>query len=162
MQRFGQIAGLLFFSVMMAACHRLQTTPPPAPAPTAATTPKARSTHPAQQRTSQPAQSAPIQPTPAQAAPPPAAAPDYRLGQALTPEELQAQNADIDRRLRHAREALASVGGRALTREQQSTVAHIRDFIAQCEEMRKTDVAAARSLASRADILASDLSSSVR
>ena len=90
------------------------------------------------------------------------AAPGYRLGQALTPEELRSQNAEIDRRLRHAREALASVGGRPLSNEQQSTVAHIRDFIAQCEEMRKADVAAARSLAERADVLASDLSSSVR
>jgi hypothetical protein len=90
------------------------------------------------------------------------AEPVYRLGQVLTPEEVRTHNAEIDRRLQHARHILATVGDRPLSDEEKSTLSQIRGFIAQAQDMRRTDVVGARSLAERADVLATDLLSRIR
>jgi hypothetical protein len=101
-----------------------------------------------------------------QPAPPPAQAsvaaaappqPEFRLGQALTPEEQRANNASLDQHLRHATQALASIGNRPLTQQQKALVPQIRGFIAQAQQMRNTDLGGAKSLAEKADVLASDL-----
>jgi hypothetical protein len=78
------------------------------------------------------------------------------------PMRLRPHYAEIDRRLQHARQALAAIARSSISRQQKATVAQIRDFIAQAEEMRKTNVAGARSLAERADVLATDLLSSLK
>jgi len=84
------------------------------------------------------------------------------LGQALTPEEQRAYNAQIDQHIQRATQALGSVGKRALTAQQKTSVAQIHGFIAQAQQMRSTDVVRAKSLAERADILTQDLLSTVK
>jgi hypothetical protein len=79
------------------------------------------------------------------------------LGQAVSPEESRANNAEIDRFLQRANQVLVSIAGRILTARQKSSVAQIRGFMEQAQQMRSTDVVRARSLAERADILSQDL-----
>ncbi len=136
------------------ACHKkLPPAPPPPPPPTpaAASSTVAQPVH-------QPKKSAP----PATNPQPAAAAPEFRLGQALTPEEAHANNAEIDRHIQHVTQALTTIGNRQLTADQKSTVSQIRGFIAQAQQMRASDVIRARSLAERADILTQDLMSAVK
>ncbi len=80
----------------------------------------------------------------------------------MTPDEARANNAEIDRRIQHATQALATIGNRPLTADQKSTVTQIRGFIAQAQQMRASDVVRARSLAERADVLTQDLMSTLK
>ena len=80
----------------------------------------------------------------------------------MTPEEQRAYNAQIDQHIQRATQALALVGKRTLTAQQKTSVAQIRGFIAQAQQMRGTDVVRAKSLAERADILTQDLVSTLK
>jgi enamine deaminase RidA (YjgF/YER057c/UK114 family) len=79
-----------------------------------------------------------------------------------TPEQERDLNSQIDQALASAESNLATIGSRPLTKDQRATVAQVQSFVRQAKERRKTDLAAARSLAQRADILAQDLSRSLR
>jgi hypothetical protein len=85
-----------------------------------------------------------------------------RLGALLTPEQQRDQNVRIDRSLEDAARSLSAVEKRTLSPAQQSAVAQIRGFMAQAEQLRKSDLTGARSLAERAQLLARDLLHSLR
>jgi hypothetical protein len=97
---------------------------------------------------------------PAAATTPPAEPP--RLGDILTPEQERQHNAAIDQSVAHAQSSLGSLANRQLTKEQVATVAQVRNFITQAQDTRKTDLAAAKSLAERAEVLAHDLVESLK
>jgi hypothetical protein len=167
MGRKAKLAAALFTLLTGAACHRKTQPPIPATpavqAPAAAQKPAAggepaEATKPAETARRPRANPQPA-PPPAQASVPAAAPPqpEFRLGQALTPEEQRANNASLDQHLRHATQALASIGNRPLTQQQKALVPQIRGFIAQAQQMRNTDLGGAKSLAEKADVLASDL-----
>ena len=71
-------------------------------------------------------------------------------------------NAEIDRHVQHAAQIVESISNRTLTSEQKSSLAQIRGFMTQAQQMRATDVVRARSLAEMADILSQDLASNVK
>jgi hypothetical protein len=162
MYRNAKLATVLLTLLTGAACHNKAI--PPSPAAPAVQPPETPDNTAAQD----PAPANPTQtphrprPTPPQTpstAPP---QPEFRLGQALTPEERRANNALIEQHLQHATQALASIGNRPLTPQQKSLVPQIRGFIAQAQQLRNTDPVGARSLAEKADVLASDLVAGLR
>ena len=106
----------------------------------------------------------PVTPAPATPAEPAAAAPvePPRLGDILTPDQQHQYNSAIDVRLAHAQASLNYITTRQLTKEQEATVAQIQNFMAQAQEKRKDDLAAANSLAERAEVLSHDLVASLR
>ncbi len=108
---------------------------------------------------------APASTTPAPQSPPPSTAPPAdtpRLGDILTPEQQRQYNTAIDVSLAHAQASLGFISTRQLTNEQQATVAEIQNFIQQAQEKRKNELAAAKSLAERAEVLSHDLVASLR
>jgi hypothetical protein len=111
-------------------------------------------------RATHPSNSAP--PAPASQSPPPAPAETPHLGDILTPEEQQKHIAAIDLSIAHAQASLGYIATRQLTREQAATVAEIQNFIQQAREKRNDDLAAAKSLAERAEVLSHDLVASLR
>ena len=94
--------------------------------------------------------------------PAPAPAESPRLGALLTPELQRDRNVRIDRSLDAAAKSLSALEKRALSPAQQAAVAQIRGFMAQAEQLRKTDLTGAGSLAERAQLLAGDLLNSLR
>jgi|SRR5271165_2242786 len=181
MLRSIKTAAVLLVLLVGSACHKkLPPAPPtplvpptPAAAPstaaqapgTAAQAPSTAAQAPSvgSQPVRQPKKTTPQATAPQPTAPQPAAAaPEFRLGQALTPEEARANNAEIDRHIEHVTQALATIGNRQLSADQKSTVTQIRGFIAQAQQMRTPDVVRARSLAERADILTQDLMSTMK
>jgi hypothetical protein len=80
----------------------------------------------------------------------------------LTPEQQHEYNAAIDLSLAHAQASLGFIATRQLTTEQKATVAEIQNFIQQAQEKRKNELAAAKSLAERAEVLSHDLVASLR
>ena len=147
------------------------TTPPPA-----TTTPAPIQTQPAKdeskyQKNKPPEQppppkraTRPATPVPAAPAAPATTAPvePPRLGDILTPDQQHQYNSAIDVRLAHAQASLEYITTRQLTKEQEATVAQIQNFMAQAQEKRKDDLAAANSLAERAEVLSHDLVASLR
>lgn len=104
-----------------------------------------------------------VQPSPTEAPNPAPSSPEpLRLGPMTTPEQERDLNSQIDQALARAVSNLGAIGNRRLTKDQQSAVAQVQSFVRQARELRKTDLAAARSLAQRADILARDLLGSLR
>jgi len=87
--------------------------------------------------------------------PPPA--PQPRLGEMLTPEELREHAISFDRSLRESRSMLAQILKHKLTTDQSQSVARIQTFLRQAEEARRSDLVAAVNLARRAELLAKDL-----
>jgi outer membrane biosynthesis protein TonB len=85
-----------------------------------------------------------------------------RLGDILTPDQQHQYNAAIDVSLAHAQASLDFISTRQLSKEQQATVAEILNFMQQAQEKRKNDLAAAKSLAERAEVLSHDLVASLR
>ena len=158
MYRNAKLAVLMSALLTGAACHNKALPPSPA-APAVETTPAAQDNSDTQDSSPANPPQPPHRPRPAPPQTPPAAPPqpEFRLGQSLTPEEQRANNALMERHLRHATQALASIGTRALTQQQKSLVPQIQGFIAQAQRMRNTDPVGARSLAEKADVLASDL-----
>lgn len=154
MLRNAKLAALLLTLLTGAACHKKVL--PPSPAVPAAQTPATQDAVADQEP------QIPRRPRPTPPQTPTTPQPEFRLGQALTPEERRANNVLIDEHLRHATQALASIGNRALTQQQRSLVPQIQGFIAQAQQMRNTDPVGARRLAEKADVLASDLVSGLR
>ncbi len=91
---------------------------------------------------------------PAETVPP---APQPRLGEILSPEELREHVESFDRSLRETRGMLAQIIKYRLTAEQAQTAARIQTFLRQAEETRRPDLVAAVNLARRAELLAKDL-----
>jgi hypothetical protein len=152
--------------------------PAPTPAPAPQTPPSPPTTVPAKDETlyqqnkppdqppapkhaARPANPAPATP-PAQApaTPPPADSP--HLGDILTPDQEKQYNAAIDQSLAQAQTSLASINTHPRTKEQDATVAQVLNFIQQAQKARKDDLAAAKSLAERAEVLAHDLAESLK
>lgn len=104
----------------------------------------------------------PVPAGPASPSPPPAPADTPHLGDILTSEQQHEHIAAIDLSLAHAQASLGYIATRKLTKEQEATVAEIRNFIQQAREKRKDDLAAAKSLAERAEVLSHDLVGSLR
>jgi hypothetical protein len=84
------------------------------------------------------------------------------LGDIFTSEQQHEHIAAIDLSLAHAQASLGYIATRKLTKEQEATVAEIRNFMQQAREKRKDDLAAAKSLAERAEVLSHDLVTSLR
>jgi hypothetical protein len=149
-----------------------QTTPVTTPVPAPASPPKEESKYqknkppdqpPPPKRAARPSNAAPAATTPQGAAPAnvtPADPP--RLGDILTPDQQHQFNAAIDLSLAHAQASLDFISTRQLSKEQQATVAEILNFMQQAQEKRKNDLAAAKSLAERAEVLSHDLVASLR
>lgn len=84
-----------------------------------------------------------------------------RLGTLLTPEQQRQYNYEIDRSLGRAQASLRAIGNRQLTVEQHDRVTQVENFIQQAQALRKSNLAGAKSLAERADVLARDLVASI-
>ncbi len=131
--------------------------------------PKYQNNRPAPPPESQPPQAQPPR-RPAQRppnSPPPETVPSAqpskppRLGDILTPEQERQYNAAIDQSLTGAQASLGSIANHQLTKDQQGVVGQIQSFIQQAQATRKSNLAAARSLAERAFVLARDLERSL-
>ncbi|HLK20035.1 MAG TPA: hypothetical protein VKT81_13830 [Bryobacteraceae bacterium] len=116
---------------------------------------------PAPPKHAAPRPSVPVTTTPAPT-PTPAPVEPPRLGDILTPDQQQQLKSAIDLRLAHAQASLDYIATRQLTKEQEATVVQIQNFMAQAQEKRKDDLAAANSLAERAEVLSHDLVASLR
>jgi hypothetical protein len=146
------------------------------PAATSSTTPSSGTTTPEQDpgtyqvnkpppqsgpAAKKPARSAtPVAPSPTPAALAPASvapAPVPKLGDILTPDEQKQYSASIDQSLARAQASLNSIGARPLTNNQQGQMEQIRKFMQQAQSSRASDLAGAKSLAERAEVLARDL-----
>ncbi len=115
---------------------------------------------PPPKRSSRPANPPPAVPQgPAPTTPPPESP---HLGDVLTPEQQTQFVTAIDQGLAHAESSLASLANHQLTKDQEATVEQVKNFIQQAREKRKDDLAAAKSLAERAEVLAHDLVASLR
>ena len=130
--------------------------PAPAPSPAPASSTKKAGVAP-RRRVEAPPQPAPD----AAPAPAPAASP-AQLGQILTPAEKAQLTQSLDQSMSAARAVLARVAGRSLARDQTDTVNLIKALLTQAEAARGSDLSVAAQLARRAELLARDLSSSVR
>ncbi len=164
------VVPLLFaVAVCESSCQKKVAAPlPPVPAAQPATVPDTT------QETTPPPATPPATPAPARrpsrpAAPstppantPPASQQPLRLGDMLTPEQQRQYNTAIDQALGRAQANLAAVANRQLTNQQQATLAQVQNFIEQAQTTRRSDLAGAKSLAERADVLARDLAKSVR
>jgi hypothetical protein len=154
---------------------------PPTPAPAAATsaTPTSGTTtqpqEPASYQVNKPPQPSAAAKKPTRSAPAPApspapsaspspapASPAPKLGDILTPDEQKQYNASVDESLSHAQNSLNSLRGRQLSKDQQAQVEQIQNFMQQAQKTRASDLAGAKSLAERAEVLAKDLAANVR
>jgi hypothetical protein len=128
--------------------------PPEVPPPPAAPSPQPRPRRNSTDTRVQPP--AAEVPAPAQPSEP------LRLGTLTTPEQERDLNVQIDQSLNNAEANLRALQNRALTKDQEGAVAQVRNFLRQAREMRNSDLAGARSLARRGEILAGDLAASLR
>ena len=85
-----------------------------------------------------------------------------RLGDVLSPDQERQYNTAIEESLNRTQNSLSKITRYHLTKEQQAVVAQIQSFVQQAQAARKSSLAAARSLAERADVLAKDLAGSLR
>ena len=116
---------------------------------------------PPPKRASRPAPPAATPQGPAPTTPaPPADSP--HLADILTPDQQREFNGAIDESLAHAQASIGSLANRQLTKEQEATVAQVQNFIQQAQATRKNDLAAAKSLAERAEVLSHDLVESLK
>ena len=125
-----------------------QPQPPPAAKP-AARTPRRRPASAPKPAVTEPP--APVTPPPAAPVDPP------RLGELLDPDQRRQVQQTYDENQTAARQALAGLDKRQLTREQSEAVARVRSFLQQAEELQKTDLRTAAQLALRASQLVRDL-----
>lgn len=99
----------------------------------------------------------PSTPPPVQPAPPKPA-----LGQILTPQQQAESRKAYQQSAQAARQALARIQGRALTRDQADSANRVRSFLKQADEAQAQDPSAAAQLARRAELLARDLVSGLQ
>ncbi len=115
-------------------------------------------------------------PSPAASAPAPAAsgpaaasapaapespAPAPKLADVLTSDEQKQYNASIDQSLAHAQTSLDQIKEHRLTADQSDQVEQIANFMKQARTARASDLAGAKSLAERAEVLAKDLAAAL-
>jgi hypothetical protein len=150
----GRLIVLILVLGIFGCTKKQPAAPPPAPAPQSVTPATPEEPTPPPPRRSVP------RPDPPKPASPPVESP--RLGALLTPEQQHDQNIRIDHSLEDASKSLGTVEKRTLSPAQQAAVAQIRGFMAQAEQLRKSDLTGARSLAERAQLLARDLLNSLR
>ncbi|MGB6946927.1 MAG: hypothetical protein WBE37_31310 [Bryobacteraceae bacterium] len=93
--------------------------------------------------------------------PPAPAPPPPVLGDVLTADEQKQYNTAIDQSLSHAQVSLSSIAGRQLTKDQQTELEQVRNFMQQARATRDSDLAGAKSLSERAEVLARDLAASL-
>jgi hypothetical protein len=115
---------------------------PPAQAPAPAPTP-----HPPKPKPATPTPPPVVQPAP----------PKPALGQILTQQQQAEARKAYLASSQSARQALARIQGRALTRDQADSANRVRSFLSQAEEAQAKDPATAAQLARRAELLARDL-----
>jgi len=107
--------------------------------------------------------SRPVGPAPApQPAPAQPVIPAPQIGPLLTAEQQREYNGAIDRSIERAQTSLRSIANRQLTKEQQANVEETENFIRQAVATRRGDLAGARRLAERAEVLARNLERSLR
>jgi len=146
------------------SCERRRVGVPVTPAPAAAArspapaAPEAQgsNSHPASRASQAPRKAAQsgTAPTPAAAAP--------KLGDVLSADEQKHYNASIEQSLAHAQASLNQIKEHRLSAAQADEVEQIRNFIQQAQGARASDLAGARSLAERAEVLAKDLAAALR
>jgi hypothetical protein len=127
---------------------------PPSPPPVESPAPEPPPPQPTPQPTPQP-KPAPPKPKPAPAPSPTPKPPEF--GQILTPQQAAEANRAYEASAKSARDSLARLAGRALTRDQLDAANRVRSLLKQAEEARSRDPATAAQLARRAEILARDL-----
>lgn len=93
---------------------------------------------------------------------PPVDEPVPQLAPLLSPEQQAAYNTAIDAALQRAEAILARLDPRRLGGSQRSNFQRVRLFIQQAHQTRSSDLAVAKSLADRADLLAQDLARNFR
>jgi hypothetical protein len=103
-------------------------------------------------------------PTPPAAATPVSApdAPAPKLGDVLSADQQKQLSATTDQSLARAQASLNSIGTRQLSKDQQSQVEQIKNFMKQAQSRRESDSTGAKSLAERAEVLARDLAAAFR
>ncbi len=135
-------------------------TPPPPPQIETTTLPPESAPLPAPaQLPPPPAQRRP-RPTPAQVTPAPAPSPQApapQLGPVLSADALRENNEATDRAIQSALNNLRSVASRPLSKQQQDDRDQVRNFIDQAQNLRRSDLPAARRLAEKAAMLADTL-----
>jgi hypothetical protein len=99
---------------------------------------------------------APVPAAPVPAAPD-ASTPAPKLGDVLTADEQKQYNASIDQSLAHAQTSLTEIKGHRLSAAQGDEVEQITNFMKQAQAACGSDLAGAKSLAERAEVLAKDL-----
>lgn len=109
---------------------------------------------------------APVAAGPRSAAPSPPqvrSSPAPQLRPLLTPEEEQDLRRRIDRSLASAEQSLARARREPVHKDRQAAAERVRAFIEQAQQARRQgDLVRARSLAERAELLASDLAQTAR
>ena len=95
-------------------------------------------------------------PVPARASQPASSDPP-QLVDIVTPDQQRQLNSAIDQSLSRAEASLANVAKRELSSEQKSLLEQIRSMIRQAQDSRRSDLPGAKSLAERAEVLATDL-----
>ena len=88
--------------------------------------------------------------------------PSPRLGPLLSAADRQQYESDLDEFLAHAGKNLSLLADRGLNKDQQALKLQAENFIKQAKELRSSDLPAARSLAQRADLLASHLAEGLK
>jgi len=85
-----------------------------------------------------------------------------QLSQVLSDDQRRDFEAHIRDSLDSANRNLSFIGNRQLSAQQQTLRSQAQSFITQAQELRKTDLVTARSLAERADLLSKDLRDSLQ
>jgi hypothetical protein len=113
-------------------------------------------------RSKKPAPSLPVPSPPSPAGVgPDSPAPAPKLGDVLTADERNKYDASIDESLAHARTSLDEIKQHRLTADQGNEVEQITNFMKQAQASRASDLAGAKSLAERAEVLAKDLAAAL-
>lgn len=154
------VAALLLAFLTGIACRKKAPAPPPVPARPA----PAAETHSAPAKSvpksrSRPVAAPGVPAAPTQSAPPAVepASPPPQLGQIVSQQERQAQTGALDAALQRTKRNLSMLSRRTLTPQERATVRQAQGLVIQAEEMRKSDLEAARSLAERAELLSRDV-----
>ncbi|MCC6588679.1 MAG: hypothetical protein IT168_18430 [Bryobacterales bacterium] len=129
---------------------------PPKPVRTTRRTPAPKA--PTTASTQPPGPAAPAEPVPEA----PTETPLPQLGAILSQQEQAAYNSAIDAALQRAQTNLSRLDPRRLRGSDRANYQRARSFIMQAQQARETDLAVAKGLADRADILAQDLIRNLR
>jgi hypothetical protein len=135
---------------------------PPLPAPAESQkAPAARKTHTRRSTNTQQRRTPPNPGGEVPAAPEPGASPPSasRLGEILSPQEIQDLTRELNQSLASARNSISLASKRPLTAREEQTVKLVLAFASQAEQARQSDLSLAAQLARRAEVLANSLNS---